>query len=230
VAASGVGVGGVEWWEGRANWPRPQAVGRSARFADVRSAMAPLPTISFVNRVVLKWQHTNGQRAVSVMNVLAPTGSTTDIWAAFDAHWTLHMLVCQASGLNCSGVDITPLDGSSATDSFGAPTLASGSGGADFISQGATIVAIKSAERGPAARGRLFLPFVAEATQNAGFLTTVEHDQAQSAWSQFQTDMATDGIGLGVASYKHSEWHDATHLVVRPVLGTQKRRIDRVRG
>jgi hypothetical protein len=196
--------------------------------------MPPLPVIPRVLRVALEWSGDAGQRGANVIHIeSAVAGSAAQVMAALDAHVTSGMWgpVCDAASITV--VNITPLDGVSATQSFTPATPAhwtGGTGGGCFPAE-AAIVKLTTGLRGRSHRGRIFLPFIAEAAQDDGVITGM--DVVQTAWDTFNTDMLADIVlnaFMVVASYKLGTASPVASFLGEVLAGTQRRRMERIRG
>jgi hypothetical protein len=202
----------------------------------------PLPIIANTFRCALKWINTGGsQSAVNVIHVQANTAGqhASDAFAAIDAHVSANMWVSAVAGASVTEVDITPLDGVSATQSFstGSPAKWSGSAGGDYVPQVAVLIKLFTGLRGRQNRGRVYLPFTAETGISDGLL--VATGVINAAWVAFQAGMvgmAPVEWGLCVASYDRAHAGVGAHatgitgLLCEQVLGTQRRRQGRLRG
>jgi hypothetical protein len=151
------------------------------------------------------------------------------IRAALNANWTNNMQKTMASTYDQDTMEIIKLDGTSPTQTFAGVGNSSGQGNDQVVPQVATIISLRSLQRGPQGRGRLFLPAVAENMQNNGRLDPTNLALQQTAWEDFIDAMSLDSADLVVASYTHSAAYLVTSVIAQPVTGTQKRRIDRLR-
>jgi len=125
-------------------------------------------------------------------------------------------------------VDVTPLDGTSATADYATGLPAKWKGGVtagDVIQpQTAVVVKLLTAVRGRSYRGRIFLPFVADSVTSPGILASGTQGTMQTAWTTFFGALTTDSWELVVASYKHSSATAVTSVLVESQVGTQRRR------
>lgn len=191
--------------------------------------MPPLPVIADVYRVSLNWLRGSERRAVNVLHFSAPGKTETDVFTAIDAHVTGTMWESVSSATIIDRVDILKLDGTSTTHGHATDLTGKwqGSGSSAIIPQGAHVVSLRSDLRGRSNRGRVYLPFVSESVQDDGKLTSAVIADVLAGWGAFANAMATDGVALGIASYKHSNWHQATNIIVGSSLKTQRRRAGR---
>jgi hypothetical protein len=190
----------------------------------------PLPVIADVHRVALDWQ--DSQSGFSATNVLhfktAVAGrSPLQVYTCLNAHVTQAMWDWVSGTAIVTSVTITPLDGVSAAAVFntGSPAKWTGGGLGQSIPAVAGLVKLLTGLRGPRHRGRIYVPFVGEGEQAGGQLIDVA--AVTAAFQAFATACiadATTSMALGVASYVHSDWNQATTIVGETTVGTQRRR------
>jgi hypothetical protein len=215
------------------------------------SVMPPLPVISGVQRVAFNWRvGTSGPTATNVMHFKGASTDTLALKNLLNTTITTNMWFGVAIGTGVYEVEITPLDGTSATVVY--PVSGGGWNGSLTATQHspatATVVSFKTATRGRRARGRIYIPFQDEQVMNGG-ITTSSVTAAQTAWDTFRTAMATGTYPLVVASYGHSlhktktsgggftmtpvTWtpdsYPVTSIQVETTFGTQRRRQSRLR-
>lgn len=203
----------------------------------------PLPVIPNAARVALRWT-AGAQTAVNVIHM----GGVTDPASAADAFEALQDAVTQDmwgpvnAGAVVTQVDITPLDGSSATQSFltGATAQWTGETGGDFVPAVASVIKFQTLLRGRANRGRVFLPFISESAISDGMFTAGAQLVVQNAWTACQTALEADtGPGgpwaLLVASYDRKHGGAGAHattiatFTAEVACATQRRRQSRLR-
>lgn len=191
----------------------------------------PLPTITDVFRVTLNWTHPTLPPAHNVMHLLAPTSTATDVYTDLNANVTANMWIAQLNNASVSSVDILELDGASATQTFstGSPAKWTGQQATEALVATCPIVSLRTTQRGPARRGRLYLPMLAEGSQASGALTAGVVSTAQAAWTAFLAAMETAGSRLVVASYVHADSVNVSTVIYEPLCGTQRRRQDTLR-
>lgn len=193
----------------------------------------PLPVIANTYRTSLNWaQPASGQSAVNVMHFRGSTGDETDLFEALEANVDGVMWNFTSSDAAVSTVEIIKLDGNSATQEF--PTVAAGWSGdqtaGDCAFQVAELVSFRTGVRGPAGRGRIYIPFITESsTGDGGIASPAGLANQQAAWQTFATAMSASGFPLVVASYVNAAAADVTTIVCETLLGTQRRRQDRRR-
>lgn len=191
--------------------------------------MPPLPTISNVYRVALNWQGAGGQTAINVIHVRRAATTASAVATAVDTNVQANMWAQVANSAGVIRLDVTPLDGTSA--SF--PLTVSGAkwtgtaGAFDHVPQVAEVVTLKTALRGRRVRGRFYTPFIAESAVSNGGI--VGFATAQGAWTTFISNMSAAGFPLVVASYVAQSAQDVTAAIVQSVAGTQRRRQSRLR-
>jgi len=188
----------------------------------------PLPTIADTFRVAFEWTLQGGSRtATNVMHYLAPNKTESEVFNALQDNVTDDMWNTLPDIAQCLEVVVTKLDGTPDGRVF--PTnLATGawagSGGAQFIPQGCTLVKLATGATGRSGRGRIYLPWITEASQFSGLVDDLKRTAAQAAWIAFSNAMIADGIALAVASYKNDTAAQVLALTVESSIATQRRR------
>lgn len=196
--------------------------------------MAALPIILNTFRVAINWQN-GGQNAVNVMHIHVPGGATpVDVLGAMDRHASVSMWNTTILAATVTSIDITPLDGTTATQSFVPLTPGrwqGGGGGTEWVPAAAPVVKLTTALRGRSFRGRVFLPFTAENEMVNGSVRSLILPGMQGAWNTFISGLAGDALpcNLAVASYKLAVATNVLIALVEPTLGTQRRRQTRLR-
>jgi hypothetical protein len=192
-----------------------------------------LPVIADTFQVRLNWHNANAPRDAAnnlyffdSVGGQTPTNLNTDINAAV----TQAMWGVISSDASVNSLLITDLSGSDAGVAFSQAAAAkwTGGGASECVLQASAVVSIKSLFRGPAGRGRVYLPWVAEASQANGALVGSGYTSMQAAWNAFQTAMAVSGWLTMQVSQSHGVdvARDASY-VVRPYVFTQRRRARR---
>lgn len=158
---------------------------------------------------------------------------------------TQNMWVNVQNTCSVNYMQVTKLDGIGAT--YQQATTGSkwtgGDGSGDWVPNVATVVSLRTGQRGQRHRGRLYLPFQGELNISNG-VNTSSIVAGQTAWANFLAGMAT-GLGpMVVATYGHSEYvknhqivthtwtPDSTPVLtatVEATLATQRRRQTRLR-
>ena len=154
-------------------------------------------------------------------------GNAPDLASKLDSHVAAGMWGTVSHLASIDSVTLTPLDGGGVSVPLvpGAVAKWQGAGGSgDFIPQACTIMKLLTARRGRSYRGRLFLPFVPEASQSQGTLVTGDVDAEAAAWATFMAAMAGDGYDLVVASYTLATAEDVVAIAGEYKTATQRRR------
>jgi hypothetical protein len=189
----------------------------------------PLPTITDTFRCVLNWTGQSwSTNAVNVIHIRMPSADSGDVFTMLDGDVTSAMWGHTENNIGVESVDITPLDGSSASENFptGLPSKWKGAqtGGFDPVPQVAAIIKLGTALRGRSYRGRIYLPWPVENQILAGQLNSVTVGTMNSAWSTFLGAVIADLAELVVASYKNSTAEAVTSAECETFLGTVRRR------
>ncbi len=202
----------------------------------------PLPVIANTFRCALRWSFAgSGQNAVNVIHIRssAPGMTPAQAFTALDSSVAIAMWDSVVNVASVSEVDITPLDGATATASFstGSPAKWSGSAGGDAEIAGAALVKLSTPTRGRSFRGRVFLPFTSEAATANGFLVAGLPGTMTTAWEGFRTalEALTSPWAIVVASYDRAHAGagatatTVSSTLVEGALATQRRRQGRNR-
>lgn len=190
--------------------------------------MPALPVIDDVFRTALIWSETaSGSNAVNVLHFYAPGKTAAQLNTALTANVATNMWKLTENSCVITRVDITKLDGSSATlqtPTSGVAPWVGGTGTTQAIQQGAYIVKLGTETRGRSYRGRVYLPFLAESQSDRGILVAASVANVTTAWSTFMTAMTTAGFQLVVASYKLSVKTTVVSVGCEAKAATQRRR------
>lgn len=190
----------------------------------------PLPVIADTYRVALNWVHTNGQHAVNVMHFYRTSSTAVAVATALDANVASGMWLGVSSGAHVSSIEVTALDGASATYVLGTSGAKwTGSATGDVLVPFSVVVKLSTGNRGRSNRGRVFLPLVGASNITAGVWTTAGLATSQTAWNTFLTAMTTATTFPVVASYKLASQRFVTSFLVEATLGVQRRRQERLR-
>jgi hypothetical protein len=195
--------------------------------------MPPLPVIAGAFRVALRWTNGSGsQHAVNVVHIDGGSATENDIFTLLDSHVVANLWAPVSTQCSVEQVDVTRLDGTSATQSFrtGTPTKWTGMASTDYSPQVAALVKLTTVSRGRSHRGRIFLPFVGEDVQSLGVITPPSGSNWQSNWTDFLAALVTAGKPLVVASYKLASMETVSHATTELFSATQRRRQERVRS
>lgn len=193
----------------------------------------PLPVISDTYRAVLKWRtSTQGDTAQTVLHFVEGTGALpSEVWTTIDAHLTNAMFNCMSATGHLVSLTVIPLDGTTAGFEY-VPADKHGLGGDDYIPGTAFVVKHLTGFRGPAKRGRSFLPFLAENEQSDGLVPTDAVTTVTDAWTTFRNACAADAVTpifFSIASYQHGTVELVTASLCESPTATRLRRQQRVR-
>lgn len=193
--------------------------------------MPPLPVIPDTYRAAFNWND-SGQTAVNVMHFRRASSSSAAVASLIDANVTAAMWGMIANGASVVRLDVTALDGASATFSLvttGAK-WAGGAGVTDPLIAVAQVIKLQTTLRGRRHRGRIYLPFTGENQTVGGSLLSASVTSVQNAWNTFLTATIAAGLPPVVASYRGASQLDVSSFVVETLVGTQRRRQTRLRG
>lgn len=193
--------------------------------------MTPLPVIAGIYRVTLDWRYGIQLTAHNVLHFddQAASGSEASLFAALGANLDGNMVETMGNQCSLDGIDIIPLDGVSSSTHHALDGTFTGQQTGEAITQAATIVSQYTGVRGAANRGRVYLPFVAENAQNAGLLTAALRTTQDAAWETFRVAMEADDWPMAQVSYLNAVARAVTSIAVKPVVGTQRRRLNPLR-
>lgn len=189
----------------------------------------PLPVIANTYQVVFNWTYANAPRDASITLHFKDnlgTQDEDDLEAAIEANVTQAMWTNVIGGARINNLRITKLDGTSAGKDYTQPINAKwgGSGAGGAILQGAQVMSLKSATRGPRGRNRVYLPWIAESEQTDGVLTSANVGTMTTAWVTFVNAMAAQDWWLMAVSAAHNDAHQVVNVTGRSFLATQRRR------
>lgn len=190
--------------------------------------MAPLPIIADTFRVALNW---NGNNVCNVIHIHAPSSTAVNVRDLMENNVSANMWKSQINFYEIVSLDITPLSGTLATQTFNITSAAKWKGsssGTELIPNTAAVLSFKTIFRGAAHRGRLYLGPVAESVADSGTIGQTLRNDIAAAWQAFGAGIIDDGAEHVVASYKNSTAATVLNYSVRSVLGTQRRRQDRM--
>lgn len=189
--------------------------------------MAPLPEIADTYRIALNWSVDN---ISNVFHVHADGQTPGGIATALEGNVTAGMWNGMPDATAITHFDITPLFDSTATytRSTDGSLKWKGNKVGEYTPAACAVVSLHTAFRGPANRGRAYLGPIAENSQANGFLTGPERAGIEASWNTFAAAWISDDMEMVVASYKHGTALTVVTCSVRPALGTQRRRQDRL--
>lgn len=198
--------------------------------------MPPLPTIAGVVRVTVPFNAANSIAPALVFHFDTTLADEDDIGLAFSTGWqtvraTAEPIYPMADDFIATTLDIIKLDGSSATFTYTLPTVIQGNQGGEYSPASCAVVSMHTAQRGPRGRGRKYVGPIVEGKMTDGSLNVDAVGEMQDAWDLLlgQWNSPAGDLRLGIASYVHSDFHPVTSARVDGVLGTQRRRQDRLR-
>lgn len=191
--------------------------------------MAPLPEIEGVTRAAFKW---GPVVAVNVLHFHQDTANPNDLFIKLDAHLDPRMWNCVSTSQRIVELDLTVLDGSTATVSFIPPntTKWKGSAGGENIPALAAVVKKTTAIRGRTGRGRTYVGPATESENDGGRLLSTTATNLAAGWTAFQSAMIADDIREVVASYKDGTAFTVLNYTVRNAYGTMRMRQSRLAG
>ena len=190
--------------------------------------MAELPVIPGVSRVCLRWSVLN---ACNVLHFEQDDIDPEGLFSSLDAHVTPNMWDPLMQTNRIRLVEITPLDGASATQVFSPSDVSKWRGGistGDYAPAVAACVSTRTTLRGKSFRGRHYLGPVAENQTTAGELAGASQSSLVSGWGSFLDAMNVASSPWVIASYKLATKTPITSIVVSNILTTQRRRQTRV--
>lgn len=197
-----------------------------------------LPVITDVYRCTLNWATAANVAPRNVLHIRASSTTEALVGAAL-----LAALGNASSDTECwntmiashvlNSVTILALDGSSASaivNTVGG-TIKGGQTAGDVIPQSCCLVSLRTSQRGPRGRGRVYTGPLAEAIHSNGQINTTNVTAQQGGWNALLTNLPlqTPALHLCVASYVHGDSHDVTSLTVEGVVATQRRRLAALR-
>lgn len=188
----------------------------------------PPPVIADLFKVELKWNPYQGVKPTNRLHFHSAAGTVSQLAAALEAHLTAGMFDPMSTGQTLTTFGITPLDGTTAEQEFTWAGIAGAATG-EIIPQGAAIVSLRTLQRGPRGRGRVYVGPVVEGEVINGALGDAA--TLQAAWIAFQAAMfaAAGAWVFEVATYKHLTSNTVTTIIADPLIGTQRRRMDQLR-
>lgn len=193
--------------------------------------MAPLPTIADTFRCALIWNPVGGINVRNVLHVHAPASTSSDVADALNAAWTNGMWKPIAGVMLLPQMEIIKLDGSSSTEVFAVDPLQGGDASGDIIPAAAAVVSLKTPQRGPRGRGRVYMGMMTESSLNDGLVLSSLLSDTLTGWQGFLSSLqgTIAGGGLCVASYVHADQHPVTGLRIDRIAGTVRHRQDQLR-
>lgn len=194
--------------------------------------MPHLPVIADVYRCTLNWKATNSQlQPRNVIHISSPTATDAAdlvtrlddglaglsfVWDPIPSDWAVEQ------------ISVLKLDGSSSTIDVDVPHPDRWIGGSsgEWSPNTAGVIKLQTGLRGREHRGRIFLGPCAENKMVDGKLNPTTVGDMAGDWGTWTNYIATHGAALGVASYRHASWSQATNVVVRARVGSMRRRLE----
>ena len=190
----------------------------------------PLPIISNCYRAAIHWTQQGVGFPTETLNVLHVTTTTQDeadiavILQTQIGTYGADALFNLSSDYKMTLVQVTKLDGSSATQDIPVDGPY-GEADGDYIPQGAQVISLKTAHRGPSGRGRIYLGPCGEQNQVDGALGGT--DSVNTGWANVLAGINGADLTLVVASYVHAVARPVTSISSKGFLRTQRRRARR---
>lgn len=193
--------------------------------------MPALPVIANVFRVAMRWNLPALAVSHNVMHFRGNPGSVSGLNTALQGSMVAGMWGALSSFAAIDEVDIIPLDGNSATQTFVWAPNAKWTGGmaTESVIAPAVLVKHQTGLRGRNRRGRSYLGLVAEGSVATGTVTAGLVTSMQTGWDSFLANMVAAGYVPVVASYTAIIATALSQYSVESALGTQRRRQNRVR-
>lgn len=162
---------------------------------------------------------------------VAAGGSATDVGEAVDSALDAvadpsHLLWPVPSTSDLETVSIYEFDTDGEALEYTLDVPQTGGAGGNPIWSSASVVTLRTAARGPSARGRLFLGPCAEDANDSGILDPTGQALCQTAWDAFRTGMAAADAPIHVVSRATliPVSRPVTTCLVRNYIATQRRR------
>lgn len=191
--------------------------------------MPAMPVIPLITRCTLNWTNILAPAMHNVLHFAGQSGTEAERCDAFVAGLAAGALDYVSSAYSLTSIDFLPLDGTSPTVEASPAAPVPGGGGGDFIAEGCCILSLHTALRGPAHRGRIFLPALPENGQSGGTLEDAANMETEWNATLANWDGSTAIGELVVASYVHATAQVVSSIHVPQVIGTQRGRLVRLR-
>lgn len=203
--------------------------------------MASLPVIPGAVKVTLVWSLVGQASATTSFGITTSLTDMSAIFTAVDSHIAQGMWGALTGLASVTQVELFRYDGVTPTfiQAVSGAKYTGGAGAADdALIAPAVLVSLRTASRGPNARGRIFLPFVSEQTTGNGSIVPADVPALQAAWDAFRTGMSGGGTPMAVISLSTNTTvspprsptaRSVVSLTVEGHLGTQRRRQTRLR-
>lgn len=191
----------------------------------------PTPiVITDVWEVALLWNRVAGVQPRNVLHFLSGAGTRAQLAAALSTNLSDNMFVPMSTSAALSQVQITALDGVTAS-TIHTVTTRNGSGTGTIMPAVAALVTLRTSKRGSRGRGRVYIGPVTEDYFADGKIPLANANGLTTAWQTFETAMAAaaGSFALGVASRKHLDFNQLQSVAGEEVCGTQRRRQTQLR-
>jgi len=195
--------------------------------------MAPLPVIGNVVRCDLQWGASAGVAPHNTFHIVTNSDDLEEIGLAIGQAFEDASGNCWSAlhtSFTAITIDLTPLDGTTARQNVNLGTTLQGDGSGGMTPAVATVLSLRTHQRGPRGRGRLYLGPMSESDFDNGLVGSGVRSTTSSSWPDFNDNLAASSINgsLVVASYIHAEAGAVTSFSVRPQCGTMRRRQDQL--
>lgn len=189
--------------------------------------MTAYPVLTDVFRTTFNYVAVSGGpsgTAHNVMHFKAPGKTAAQLATALAANWQANQTAWLPNTIKMGSYSIIKLDGSSASADYAQSPTILGQNAGEPIPAVCCIIKLRTGLQGRQNRGRIYLPWVNEAAQNAGVMDSTRVTNMQTAWTAYFAALATAGFTLHVASYVGAHSNPMTTLTVESICGTQRRR------
>lgn len=195
----------------------------------------PLPVIAGVYRCSILWVDDDGINPVNVFHVHSDSTDVEAVGSVVDTAFQAGEAAGDPFAALCSSeistaFTILPLDGATGGVDVAWSTELQGGTGGERIPASAAVMSFKTAQRGARGRGRMYIGPLSESSQNAGALEGTKKGPMLDGWQAIVDSLDGADTPLGVASYRHRDFHAVTSIRIDDFCGTQRRRQDRRAG
>jgi hypothetical protein len=187
----------------------------------------PLPIIQDVYRVTFNWTGTESDINVKSVQHFKTAQIAADLVTDLGAAVQANQFGYTEDSCEANTCDVIRLDGTAATSHHNLANWTGTGGALDTVPSLGPLVLGSTGLRGPANRGRLFLPSVAEAVMSNGLLDAANATAMTTAWTGFLNALDAVAVEWGVASYQHATFVQYTAVTVPRKLGIIRRRRNR---
>jgi hypothetical protein len=182
--------------------------------------------------MVWNWESST-QTAKNVMHLNTLSGDPDDIFEALEAAIGNQMWATCSNEASVTSVDLSRVEPDALVhhyDVTDASWLPDSSG--EFMPQVAALIQLRTNHGGRSGRGRVFLPFMREAAQDAGFLAGSLASTLTDEWQDFHDRLIAGGtvLNLAVASYVDEASYNVATCTGAATTATQRRRQARNRS